>query len=90
MSRSTKLPEVIHVSDGRALRTLADARDFLLSLLPDDAQRKQWQDLAFLLLRCEDTGDVALISVTTGRLKEALTRHPEPNSHQARSLRPPR
>jgi hypothetical protein len=63
MSWVTPLHAPIHLDDGRIIETLADVRALVLSLPPNHQSLKKWQDIAHLLTRATDTGDVSLLGV---------------------------
>ena len=63
---STPLTRSIQVKEGPALRTLNDARVYLLDNLPENAQARQsWQKAAELLLAAADGLDD--VGAATGR-----------------------
>jgi len=76
MAWSRRLSHPIALADGRILRKLRDVGQFLLSLLEKDQQSAKWQRLTHLLMTAERSDNVALISVLTGNIEEALKRPP--------------
>ena len=68
---STPLTRSIQVKDGPALRTLNDARVYLLDNLPENAQARQsWQKAAELLLAAADGLDD--VGAATGQVELAI------------------
>ena len=56
---SAPLSRPIALRDGTVLRTLRDARAFVLALPPGDQERQAWQKAAALLIEAaENGGDV--------------------------------
>jgi hypothetical protein len=51
-----KLTRPIHTKDGGTLRTVLDARTYMLGLSPDRELRQQWQRACELLLAGADLG----------------------------------
>jgi hypothetical protein len=56
---SRKLTRPLHTKDGGTLRTVLDARTYMLALSEDREHRAQWQRAAQLLL---EEADVAALS----------------------------
>ena len=54
---SQKLPRLIPTKDGGVLRTVLDARTYMLALPPDRGRRTQWQRAAGLLLAEADVAE---------------------------------
>lgn len=73
---SARLRKPILLEDGRTIKTLADARDLVLSLPVRDQRQRKWLQLAGLLITAAETGHPALTAIVTGRLEEALMRPP--------------
>ena len=68
---STPLTRSIQVKDGPALRTLNDARVYMLDNLPENAQARQsWQKAAELLLAAADGLDD--VGAATGQVELAI------------------
>ena len=68
---STRLTRSIQVRDCSALRTLNDARAYLLDHLPEDAQARQaWQRAAELLLAAANGLDD--VGAATGQVELAI------------------
>ena len=68
---SAPLTRSIEVKDGPTLRTLNDARAYMLDHLPEDAQaRHSWQKAAELLLAAADGLDD--VGAATGQVELAL------------------
>jgi hypothetical protein len=60
------------LGDGRTLRTVGDARRFILSLPPREQLRSQWQSLANLLLSASYSANPTLIAIVSDRLRDAV------------------
>jgi hypothetical protein len=73
VSWSSRLRHPVHLSNGAALRTLADARDFILSLPPREQLRPQWQSLASLLLSAANSANPTLIALISDRVRDSVT-----------------
>jgi hypothetical protein len=73
-----RLSEPIEVSPVPTLRTLADARAYILSLSETDQRRSHWQQLAALLTACAKSGDELPRAIFTGQLQAAVTFPPFP------------
>ena len=68
---SAPLTRSIQVKDGPALRTLNDARVYMLDNLPENAQARQsWQKAAELLLAAADGLDD--VGAATGQVELAI------------------
>ena len=68
---SAPLTRSIQVKDGPTLRTLNDARAYMLDHLPEDAQaRHSWQKAAELLLAAADGLDD--VGAATGQVELAI------------------
>ena len=68
---STPLPRSIQVKDGPALRTLNDARAYMLDHLPEEAKaRHSWQKAAELLLAAAEGVDD--VGAATGQVELAI------------------
>ena len=68
---SAPLTRPIQVKDGTTLRTLNDARAYMLDHLPEDAQaRHSWQKAAELLLAAADGLDD--VGAATGQVELAI------------------
>ena len=68
---SAPLTRSIHVKDGPTLRTLNDAREYMLDHLPEDAQaRESWQKAAELLLAAAEGLDE--VGAATGQVELAI------------------
>jgi hypothetical protein len=91
MRWSLPLAEPIQVSPVLTLRTLADARAFILSPSDVDRRRPHWHQLAALLVTCAKTGDQLLLAIFTGRLKDAITlpSFPKPDMPNEKKPAPP-
>jgi hypothetical protein len=79
MRWSLRLSEPIHVSPVLTLRTLADARAFILSLSDTDRRRPHWRQLTALCVTCATSGDPTLLAMFTYRIQDALmypAKHP--------------
>ena len=85
----TPLTRPIHLSDGRTLLTLADARDLILALPERDQHRSQWQSYAGLLVSAAKTAQSDLIGIATARLEEAIGRPPFAQLHLVEQKKPP-
>jgi hypothetical protein len=73
VSWSSPLRHPIHLSTGATLCTVADARDFILSLPPREQLRPQWQSVAGLLLGAANSANPTLIALVSDRVRDALT-----------------
>jgi hypothetical protein len=76
MPWNARLRHPIPLSDSRVLRTLADARDMVLSLPERDQREDKWQVLAKLLMSAAQADNLALTAIVTHRIQEALRRPP--------------
>jgi hypothetical protein len=56
-----------HTRDGQTISTLAEARDFALSLPANHNQRNQWQRAAERMLEAAEGGDVSAASLQIER-----------------------
>jgi hypothetical protein len=56
---SQKLTRPLHTKDGGTLRTVLDARTYMLALSKDREHRAQWQRAAELLLAEADVADLS-------------------------------
>ena len=56
--RSARLSKPLTLRDGRTLRTLRDARDFVLRLPERDLERNAWQSAAGLLIAAANGGNI--------------------------------
>jgi hypothetical protein len=83
-----RLAEPIRVSFV-TLKTLADARAYILSMSEADQRRPHWQKLAALLTVCAKTGDEALRTLLTYRLQDAVTHPPFPGPDMPDCKGPP-
>jgi hypothetical protein len=74
LSWSRKLTRTIVVKHGRPgqLKTLADARDLIVSLPARRQQRPVWQDAEKLLFKAAGSRDPQYIADVTGQLYRAL------------------
>ncbi len=57
---SQKLTRPIHTKDGGTLRTVLDARTYMLGLSADREMRQQWQRACELLLAEADVGALSI------------------------------
>jgi hypothetical protein len=63
----------MHLNDGRTIRTIADARDMILSLPEREQLRPQWQSVAGLLVSAAaNSANPTLIALITDRLRDAV------------------
>jgi hypothetical protein len=76
MPWNSRLRHPIHLADSRVLRTLADARDMVLSLPDRDQRQDRWQQLAALLISAAEADNPSLTAIATHRIEEALRRPP--------------
>jgi hypothetical protein len=72
MPWNARLRHPVRLSNGATLRTLGDARDFVLSLPARVQLRPQWQSLAGLLVSCAHSVNPTLIALVTDRVHDAL------------------
>jgi hypothetical protein len=89
MRWSLPLAEPVDVSPVLTLRTLGDARAFILSLSDADQRRPHWHQLAALCVTCATGGDRVLRGIFTYRLQDALTHPPFPKPDMSDSKKPP-
>jgi hypothetical protein len=71
-----RLRQPVTLSDGRTLRTVGDAQQFILSLPPREQLRLQWQSLASLLLSASYSANPTLIAIVSDRLLGAVASTP--------------
>jgi hypothetical protein len=76
MPWNSRLRHPIPLSDSRVLRTLADARDMILSLPERDQREDKWQILAKLMMSAAQADNTSLTAIVTDRIEEALRRPP--------------
>jgi hypothetical protein len=76
MPWNSRLRHPIALADSRVLRTLADARDMILSLPKRDQQQEKWQTLTALLISAAQADNASLTAIATHRIEEALRRPP--------------
>jgi hypothetical protein len=72
MSYSVRLLKPLTPKDHSALRTLADARAYLLTLPADEANRLAWQYAAKLIMQAADDPSGPNIAAVTRQLEQAL------------------
>jgi hypothetical protein len=72
MPWNSRLRHPIPLDDTRVLRTLADARDMILSLPERDQIQDKWQKLASLLMSAAQADNASLTAIVTHRIEEAL------------------
>jgi hypothetical protein len=72
----SRLRRPLHLSDGRSLRTLDDARAFIASLPERDSRHDKWQGLRSLLFSAAQSNNAAMVAIVTDRLAEALRSPP--------------
>ncbi|WP_408095208.1 hypothetical protein [Rhodoplanes sp. SY1] len=72
MSWSSTLARPIRPRDGAPLRTLGNARAYLLSLPEGEAVRPAWQTAAALVLAAAESGDRAAVLAATDQIERAL------------------
>ena len=70
MPWSARLSRPLILRDGRTLRTLADARAFVLALTPGEQEYQSWQRAAELLIEAAEHGGD--IEATTDQVRAAL------------------
>jgi hypothetical protein len=76
MPWNSRLRHPIPLSDDRVLRTLANARDMVLSLPERDQHQEKWQMLANLLTSAARGDNALLTSIVTDRIEDALRQEP--------------
>jgi hypothetical protein len=69
---SARLSRSLTLRDGTRLKTLADARAFVLALPPGDQERNAWQRAAALLIEAAETGDDVRTATEQVRLALSL------------------
>jgi hypothetical protein len=72
MPWSARLPDPIHLADGRTLRTLSDVRAMLLKLPEDEQTWPKANTMADLIIRAARPRSAALTAVISGRIEEFL------------------
>jgi hypothetical protein len=72
MSWAAKLAKPLKPRDHAELRTLADARDYMLTLPPAIADWQAWQQAGKLLLAAANETTKATIAEATDRVERAL------------------
>jgi hypothetical protein len=72
MPWNSRLGNPIMLADGRVLRTLADARDMVVSLPERDQRRDNWQTLAPVLLSAAQADSPSLTAIAPHRMEESL------------------
>ena len=76
MEWTQRLAEPIALNNGEVLRTLRDARKYILALPEQVQHHAKWQRLASLLLSAADFGRADLIRIATEQLRQALSTPP--------------
>jgi hypothetical protein len=69
---NSRLRRPLHLSDGRTLKTLDDARAFVGSLPERERQYDKWISLSALLLSAAQSDNPAMVAIVTNRLSDAL------------------
>ena len=72
MTWSRKFPRPLYLSDGRAIDTLAAARDFVLELPPPRQSREHWRQAAETLLKAAYRSRQAPIGDASTQIARAL------------------
>jgi hypothetical protein len=72
MTWSRRLPKPIHLSDGRAIVTLAQARDVMLTLSHETQTNPYWREAAELLIKAAYRGRQDPIHDAGAQLSRAL------------------
>lgn len=72
MAWKSRLRRPLHLTDNRTLRTLDDARSFVLRLPDRDGRHDKWQRVGALLLSAAQSDNASLVSIVTDRLADAL------------------
>jgi hypothetical protein len=75
MAWTRKLPKSLHLTDGRTLTTLAQARDMLLELPERDQAHPHWMSAGELLLQAAYRGRKTPIVDASAEFSRALRRH---------------
>jgi len=76
MEWTQRLTEPIALDNGEVLRTLRDARKFILALPEQHQGYVKWQSLARLLLIAAQIFDPDVIAIATEQLRQALRTEP--------------
>jgi hypothetical protein len=87
---SILLAEPIMLESGEVLRTLEDARLFLVSIPSDIARHEKWQTLSALLVDAAMSGEAEMVQVVTDRLKQAIETPPFAPVRLMSQPRPPK
>ena len=69
---NSRLRRPLHLTDGRVLKTLEDARAFIGSLPERDRQYDRWISLSALLLSAAQSDNPAMVAIVTNKLSDAL------------------
>ena len=72
MRWNSKMPKPVKLNDGRAISTLEDARDLMLSLPELHQRNAHWQYAGELLLKAADSGEKYAIMDARAQLTRAL------------------
>jgi hypothetical protein len=73
---NSRLRRPLHLTDGRVLKTLEDARAFIGSLPERDRQYDRWISLSALLLSAAQSDNPAMVAIVTNKLSDALRSAP--------------
>ena len=76
MRPDAALSRPLFLSDGRCLRTLADARKMVLTLTPEEQAQPRWQALVQALITDLKTDDADHVATLTSQLEQALSEPP--------------
>jgi hypothetical protein len=76
MEWTKHLTEPIWLDNGEVLRTLRDARKFIIALPEEEQHYAKWQRLANLLLIAAQSGRAQMIRIATDQLRQALSTPP--------------
>lgn len=72
MRRTSKTPKPVMLNDGRAVATLADARELMLALPERHQRNAYWQYAGELLLKAADRGEKYAVMDAWAQLTRAL------------------
>jgi hypothetical protein len=72
MAYSARFPKPLHPTDHRPLRTLADARAYILALPEGVAAQSAWQAAARLVMEAADKPDAVTLGAAARQVERAL------------------
>ena len=72
MAYSARIPSPLHPKDHEPIRTLAEARAYMLALPPAVAAQSAWQAAAGRLIEAAETGDPVKVAAFARQIERAL------------------